>query len=333
MGFSMKVGIYGFGAIGRLIAKVALDRGYEIVGAVDINPELLGKDIGELLNLKEKLGAIVSKDPSVLKNADVVFHSTGSYLDKVFDQIVVVVNMGIDVVSTCETLSYPWYRYPVLARRLDELAKMRNVVVLGTGINPGFLLDTLIITLTAPFNVVKEIRAVRSVDAAKRRLPFRKKIGVGEDPKLVEEKLRRGEITGHVGFSESVLLIADAAGINLDKVEEGQKVVIAESDIESAGVRVLKGQNRGLIGYGSGYVNGKEIIRLEFHAYVAAPEYEEIKIIGKDYTITWRSSGTPGDMGTAAVLLSLAEKLASYTAGLLTMADLIPFKPNIKISS
>jgi len=328
----MRVGIYGFGAIGRLIAKAALERGYEIVGAVDIDPKLLGRDVGEVLGLGEKLGVEISKDPLTLIEADVVFHATGSYLDKVFDQLVAVIDMGIDTVSTCETLAYPWYRYPVLARKLDELAKARNAVLLGSGINPGFLLDTLVVVLTAPFNIVEKIRAIRSVDAAKRREPFRRKIGVGEDPNIVREKLKRGEITGHVGFSESVLLIADAAGIHLDKVIEDQQVVVAEEDVESSGIKVSKGQTRGLIGYGTGYVGGNEVIRLEFHAYVGAEEFEEIEIIGKDYKVTWRSTGTPGDYGTAAVLLSLAEKLTLYPPGLLTMADIIPFKPHIKAS-
>ncbi len=327
----MRIGIYGFGAIGKLLARVALDRGYEIAGVVDIDPNIVGRDISEILGLGERLGVTVSKDPTALGGAEVVLHATGSYLDKVFPQLVNVIDMGIDVVSTCETLSYPYYRYPVLARKLDELARARAVAVLGTGINPGFLLDTLIITLTAPFNVVKRVKAVRSVDAAKRREPFRKKVGVAEDPKVVEEKLRKGEITGHVGFAESVYLIADAAGIQLTRVEEGQKLVIAESDVESAGIRVAKGMNRGLVGYGAGYVGDKEIIRIEFHAYVGAEEYEEITINGKDYSITWRSTGTPGDMGTAAVVLSIAEKITEYRPGLLTMADLVPFKPNIKI--
>lgn len=327
----LRIGIYGFGSIGRLIARAALDRGYEIVGVVDIDPTIVGKDIGEVLGLSEKLGVTVSRDPSSLGGADVVLHATGSYLDRVYPQIVSVVDMGIDVLSTCETLAYPYYRYPVLARKIDERARSKAVAVLGTGINPGFLLDTLIVVLSAPFNVVKRIKAIRSVDAAKRREPFRKKIGVGEDPKVVEEKLRRGEITGHVGYAESVYLVADAAGIQLTKVEEGQKTVVAESDVESSGIRISKGMNRGLIGYGAGYVGDREVVRIEFHAYVGAQEFEEISIEGRDYSVTWRSTGTPGDMGTAAILLSLAEGITGYRPGLLTMVDLLPFKPNIAI--
>ncbi len=321
----MKVGIYGFGFIGRFIAKVAIERGHEIVGVVDIDPSLIGKDVGEVLGI-DKLGITVSKDPEVLKGSEVILHATKSYLDEVYPQLVNSMRLGADVVSTCETLAYPYYRYPVLARKIDELARNYGVAIIGTGINPGFLLDTLVITLSASVNVVKRVKAVRSLDAAKRRLSFRKKIGVGEDPKIVKEKLIKGEITGHVGYAESVFLIADAAGIHLTRIKEGQDVVVAEEDVESCGIRVRKGLNRGITGYGVGYVGNKEVIRLELHAYVGAKEYEEILIEGKDYSITWRSTGTPGDLGTASVILSIAEKIGEYRPGLLLMTDIIPFK-------
>ncbi len=325
----MRIGIYGFGAIGRIIAKAAIERGFEVVAAVDIDPNLIGRDIGLAIDLGERLGVEVTNNPTVLADADVVIHATGSYLERVFNQIALTIDMGIDTISTCETLAYPYYRYPVLARKLDDIAKARGVTVLGTGINPGFLLDTLAVVLTAPFNRVRKIRAIRSIDAAKRRESFRKKIGVGEDPKVVEERLRRGEITGHVGYAESVLIIADAAGIQPTKVIEEQSIVVAEYDVKSAGITIPKNMNRGIKGYGAAYIGDREIIRIEFYAYVGAEEYEEITIEGKDYTISWRSTGTPGDMATAAVILNLVEKIKEQKPGLLTMADLIPFRPKI----
>jgi len=327
----LRIGFYGFGAIARLTARLALERGYEVAAAVDIDPRIVGRDAGEVIGLGEKLGVTVSRDPSVLAQADVVIHATGSYLDRVYPQLLRVIGLRRDVVSTCETLSYPWYRYPVLARKLDERASMSGVAVLGTGINPGFLLDTLVVTLSAPFHLIRRVRAVRSVNAAKRREPFRKKIGIGMDPRIVQEKMRKGELTGHVGFAESVLLVADAAGLHPTRVIEGQDVVPAESTVESAGVRVEKGLNLGAKGYGAAYVGDKEVIRLEFHAYVGAEEYEEIVIEGKDYTVKWRSTGTPGDAGTASVLLHMAEAIQSYGPGLLTMVDLVPFRPRFVV--
>ncbi|MEM1911416.1 MAG: hypothetical protein QXU78_06365 [Sulfolobales archaeon] len=321
----MRIGVYGFGAIGRLASRLILERGHELVGAVDIDERIVGKDVGELLGVGS-LGIEVTKDVSELADADVVIHATGSYLDRVFDQIASLVKLGVHVVSTCETLSYPYYRYPVLALRLDELARAFGSVVIGTGINPGYLLDTLVAVLAASVPSVKRVKAVRSLDAAKRREPFRKKIGIGEDPRVVEERIARGEITGHVGYAESVYLIALAGDLNLTKVVEWQGSVPAEADVESSGIRVEKGKNKGIVGYGAGFVGEREVIRVVFEAYVGAPEYEEIEVEGHEYSVKWRSTGTPGDLGTVTVALNVAERVPYMLPGLRLMTDMLPFK-------
>jgi len=321
----LRIGVYGFGAIGRLASRLILERGHELVGAVDIDERIVGKDVGELLGVGS-LGVEVTKDVSELADADVVIHATGSYLDRVFDQIASLVKLGVHVVSTCETLSYPYYRYPVLALRLDELARAFGSVVIGTGINPGYLLDTLVAVLAASVPSVKRVKAVRSLDAAKRREPFRKKIGIGEDPRVVEERIARGEITGHVGYAESVYLIALAGDLNLTKVVEWQGSVPAEADVESSGIRVEKGKNKGIVGYGVGFVGEQEVIRVVFEAYVGAPEYEEIEVEGHEYSVKWRSTGTPGDLGTVTVALNVAERVPYMLPGLRLMTDMLPFK-------
>jgi len=327
------VGIYGFGAIGKLLAKAAIERGHEIIGVVDIDEKILGRDIGSILGLDSDYGVSVSPDPQALLDADVVLHATGSYLDRVYPQLVSIIDLGLNVVSTCETLAYPYYRYPVLARALDERARLRSVTVLGTGINPGFIMDTLVAVIASSAVSVERVKAVRSIDASKRREPFRRKLGIGREPGEVKEKMGRGELTGHVGYAESVYLIADAGKLSLTSVVEHQELIVADERIERNGVVVEKGRVSGIKGYGVGYVNGREVIRLELYAYVGAEEYEEIVVESEDYSIVWRSRGTPGDQGTAAVLLSIAEKIDLYGPGLLTMPDIIPFKPYFKAST
>jgi 4-hydroxy-tetrahydrodipicolinate reductase len=321
----LRIGIYGFGSIGRLLLKTAIRRGHEVVSVVDIDEGIIGRDAGELAGLG-KIGVLVTRDTNTLSEADVVLHATGSYLDKVYPQLVELIEMGLNTVSTCETLAYPYYRYPVLARKLDELAVENGVAVIGTGVNPGFLLDTLVVAISSTSNLIKRIKATRSLDAAKRREPFRKKIGVGEDPLVVREKFKRGELTGHVGYAESVYLIAYAGDLELTKVVEYQEPIVASESIESSGIRVSEGRTKGIMGYGAGYVGDKEVIRLELYAYINAPEYEEVVVEGEEYTLTWRSSGTPGDPGTASVVLSVAEKAHQFTPGLRLMTELLPFK-------
>lgn len=326
---ALKLGFYGFGAIGKVAAKVALERGHEIVGGVDIKEELIGKDIGKLLGVGN-LGVEVGKNVSLLQKADAVIHTTGSYLDAVFDQLTSILKFGLPVVSSCETLAYPYYRYPVLSLRLNEIAMANGAPILGTGINPGFILDTLVATIGSSFPTIKRIKAIRSLDALKRRETFKKKIGLGEKPEIVENMLKEGKITGHVGYAESVLLIAQAGDLNLNRVEEGYQLVVADNSVEIGRERIEKGRNLGIKGYGSGFANDKEVIRIELHAYANAPEFEEIMIEGLDYNVIWKSSGTPGDLGTASILVSTAEKIISMSPGLHIMTELLPFKIKFK---
>jgi len=323
--FSVRIGIYGFGAIGRLVARLLLERGHEIVGVVDIDERIIGRDIGEVLGIG-KVGVEISREVGVFETANVVIHATGSFLDKVYSQLVSVIEMGVNVVSTCETLAYPYYRYPVLAKRLDELARTYGVVVIGTGINPGFIFDTLVVLLASSVPTVTWIRVVRSLDAAKRREPFRRKIGVGLKPEIVREMLTRGEITGHVGYAESVYLIAQAGDLQLTRVEEYQEPVVAEESVESAGIRVESGLNKGIMGRGVGYVGDREVIRLELYAYVGAPEYDHITIKSKDYIVEWRSNGVPGDLGTVSIVVNTAEKVLQLPPGLRLVTELLPVK-------
>ncbi len=297
----MRVVIYGFGQIGRLLAEACVKRGFEVVGAVDINPEIVGKSLRDFgiesdAVIKDRLNF----------DGDLAYVTTGSYLDKVYPQIEECVKAGFNVISTCETLAYPEYRYPELARKIDEIAKEEGVTVLGSGVNPGFLLDTLPIVLSAVCVEIKAIRAVRSVDALKRRTQFQRKVGIG----LSLEEFKKANLSGHVGYAESALLIAEALGVKGD-VREDQKPVVVDGVVQ--GVK------------GFGEVVGDKSIRVEFHAYANAEEYELIEIEG-DNSVVWKSSGVKGDLGTVAVLVNLAKSVVEHRAGLIKMTDLIPFR-------
>ncbi len=321
----MRVGIYGFGAIGRLLALTAIERGHEVVGAVDVREDLVGKDVGSVLGVGN-LGTFVSNSVSSLADADVVLHATGSLLDRVYDQLISIVRMGLPVVSTCETLSYPYYRYPVLARDLDRLARDYGSAVIGAGVNPGYIWDALVVTFGAIVPVIRKITAVRSFDAASRREPFRKKVGLGLKPEEFSKALSEGKLTAHVGYAESIYLICSAAGVQPSKVIEFQEPVIAQSRVESSGVVVEGGYVAGIKGVGAGYIGEEEFIRLEFLAYVGAPEYDEIIIEGKDHVIRWRCTGIQGDRATASAVLSVAENVYSLTPGLHLITELVPFR-------
>lgn len=324
----VKVALYGVGVVGGLIAKFLLEKeGVEIVGAVDTAKDKIGKDLGEILNLGKKLGVTVSD--SVEKafskaSPDIVIHATSSYLKDTYSQIASIVKHGVNVVSTCEELSYPYVTEPKLAKQLDTLARKHDATVLGTGINPGFLMDVLVITLTAPCQKVERIEVVRVMNAGTRRLPFQKKIGAGLTVEEFKRKIEAKEITGHVGLEQSIAMIADALTWKLDKIiVEKVEPVIAEKSAGSKDIKVSIGKVAGLRQKAKGVMQKKEVIVLDFQAYIGAEEeYDAITISGVPSIRQKIQPCVHGDSGTIAMIVNAIPKVINAPAGLVTMKDL-----------
>jgi hypothetical protein len=322
--------IYGCGVMGRKVAQALLDKkSFKVVGAVDIDPELVGKDLGEILDRPEKLGVVIEKDAEALFSkvkAHAVVHTTTSHLKSVFSQVTQCLKAGLNVISTCEELSYPWKRNPELAREIDSLAKEKQVTVVGTGINPGFLMDTLPLILTAPCLKVNSIKVTRMMNSAKRRVPFQVKVGTGLTQEEFRQKIEDKTITGHVGLLESINMIADGLGWELDEaVELPPQPVIDEKEIKTALGTVRPGDVIGLISLAYGRKEGKEIITLEFCAHAAVDEeYDEIIIQGEPSIQQKIIGGVHGDIGTVAVTINTVPRAVDAPAGLKTMKDLPP---------
>lgn len=320
------VSLVGLGQIGRLILKNLVRRGYEVRSVIDVRDDLVGRDAGEVA-LGEKLGVLVTRDIDTIMGSEVVLHSTGSFLDRVYEQLATIIELGANVISTAETLSYPWAHYPILASQLDKRARLSGVTVLGAGINPGFMLDALPIVLAAPVGGLKTIKAVRRLDPANRRPAFQEKVGLGLEEGVYREKLEKGELTGHVGYLESAYLILEALGKHPSEVREWQEPVVAEEDVILPDGRVIKkGMVKGVVG-GAKAVAGGLTVEILFNAYIGAGEGETIRVEGEDQTIEWNSTGTNGDLGTAAIVVSLVETVIESEPGLQTIARLLPFRP------
>ena len=168
-----------------------------------------------------------------------MIHATSSSLIKVLPQLEEIAKSGANIISTCEELSFPWRKNKEAATNIDRIAKENNITILGTGVNPGFVLDSLILTLSGACQEIKNIKGIRIVDASTRRLPLQKKIGTGMDIKEFEDLMRKEDI-GHVGLVESVEIIAYGLGIELEEVKQQIKPKIAESELKT---EYFKGKN------------------------------------------------------------------------------------------
>jgi hypothetical protein len=322
--------IYGCGVMGQRVADALLDKeSFEIVGAVDIAPELVGRDLGEVIDAQKELGVKIESDADALFsqiNADAVVLTTTSHLESVFPQISQCVNAGLNVISTCEELSYPWKRNPEFAQKIDDLAKEKGVTVVGTGINPGFLMDSLPLTLTAPCLKVSSVKVIRMMDSSKRRVPFQEKVGTGLTQADFRDKIDNKVITGHVGLLESIYMIAEGLGWELDEaVELPPQPAIDEEEIETALGTVKPGNVVGLASVAFGKKEGKEVITLEFNANAAVDEeYDEIIIGGEPPIHEKIIGGVHGDIGTVAVTINTIPRAVRAPAGIQLMKDLPP---------
>ncbi len=323
----IRVVLFGLGPIGQRIAHTILGkRGIEIVGAVDIDPEKVGRDLGEILGLDRRLGVTVTDDADTLLDkigADVAVIATTSYVRTVYDQVVRCIEAGLDVVSTSEELAYPWVDEPQLAAEIDGLARQYGVTVLATGINPGYFMDTFPLILTALCREVKRIEAVRAIPTGQRRSSFQRKIGTGMKPEEFKAKLERGEITGHVGFRQSVALTAAALGWTLDEIKEyPPEPVIAEREVKTTYTTVKPGQMLGYNAVAEGIIDGEAVIRYKLVMHAGVEEgYEEYLIEGTP-TIKVRMSEMLGDWETAHIAVNMIPRVITAQPGLLTMKDM-----------
>lgn len=325
----IKVVQYGLGPIGAETAKVVLSKSkafnLRLVGAIDIDPAKIGKDVGEILGLSERTGIKVAGDARALFNAakpDVALHTTTSFLDGVYPQLVACIEAGVHIVSSTEELLFPYERHPGLSRQLDDLAKKHNVVVLGTGVNPGFVMDLLPLVLTGVCTSVRTIRVERVVDASKRRLPLQRKIGAGITVEEFEAKKKTGTF-GHIGLRESLIFLADGLGWKLSRVEEELQPMIADRQVVTPHLSVSQGRVSGIHHTVTGFVNSSEILSLDLKMYVGANDPHDAAVIDADPPVHLIiKPGVFGDSATVAALVNAIPLVLQAPPGLHTMKDL-----------
>lgn len=321
-----KVVQYGLGPIGLEAAKVVLAKeNLELVGAIDIDEAKVGKDIGELIGLSEKVGVTVSSDPAEVfsrTKPDIALLTTLSFVDKVYPQIEVAVNHGVNITSTTEELLYPYRRWPDLSKKIDELAKKNGVTVLGTGVNPGFVMDTLALVSTGVCLEVESIKIERFLDAATRRLPLQKKVGAGMSEEEFRKLVSQGRL-GHIGLVESMLLIAYGLGWEVERYEEKIDPMIADDDYKTPYLEVKKGQVAGIKHTVVGYVDGKVKLDLDLRMYVGEKDpHDSVLVKGNPPIDLVIRGGTAGDPATVAMLINSIPRVVEAEPGLTTMADL-----------
>jgi 4-hydroxy-tetrahydrodipicolinate reductase len=304
--------------------------GLQIVAAVDSRPDFAGKDLGDVLGIGKKLGVVVAARPEDVLNKselDIAILATTSWLKDQMPDLRKVLNAGVNCISIAEEMSDAEAQSPDLARELDELAKKNGVSILGAGVNPGFVLDLLVVTLTGGNHTVERIEASRVNDLSPYGPTVMKSQGVGTTPEAFQEGIADGSIVGHVGFPESIHLINQALGLGVDRIEQIRQPIISKVHRETPHIKVEPGMVAGCAHIGIGYRGDKEVIRL-IHPQQIHPQLENqetgdyINIYGKPEIHMAIQPEIAGGVATMGITVNMIPHVIAATPGLKRMIDL-----------
>ncbi|HYS55295.1 MAG TPA: dihydrodipicolinate reductase [Thermoanaerobaculia bacterium] len=310
---------YGIGPIGAEIARLLLTKSWvKLVAAVDIDPNKVGKDLGDVIGLGRKAGVAVT--PLLQTRPEVVCHSTGSRLREVSAQLKSLLERGCHVVSTCEELSFPLDRS--IRNELQQVARSHNVTLLGTGVNPGFVMDKLPLTLTGVCQSIESIDIIRIQNASTRREPLQRKVGAGMTTAEFRAAVDAGKIK-HMGLRESLMMVGNGLGVEFEKVsDEKIEPIVAQREVVTQYLKVAPGQVAGVHQTIEG--RGKINVRLELRMYVGAEDVAADKVIvrGVPNLEMEIKEGVHGDRATAAMVVNSIPRVISARPGVLTMDDI-----------
>ena len=321
----VRCGIIGLGPIGRDIARQAwLHPGFEVVAAVDVDPALAGGDLREVLGVDGRSGVTVESSPAAAvagRAIDLMFHATGSRLEHVAGQFEELLRLGVNVISTCEELVFPWQRQPAVAERLDRIARDNGVTLVASGINPGFAMDVFPLLLAGATSRITSVHIERHTDVGVRRLPLQKKLGVGLSEADFVEREHAGEL-GHVGLEQSLELVADALGWEIGPVQVEIAPIVATSTPSAPHPQVPVGHVLGASHISAGRTADGRTIGMSLQMYVGADSRDSVTITGSPDIRVTVEGGFSGDVCTSAVILNLAPAVIAANPGLLTPADI-----------
>lgn len=325
---ALRVVSFGLGPIGQAVARLALQKEtVQLVGAIDVAPDKVGKDLAELLELPEKTGVVVEGDAEAALRRlrpDAILHCTSSFMPLVKDQLLLAARCGVNVVSSTEELLVPDLQHEELARELDAAAIDGGVSILGTGVNPGFAMDFLAAVASAVTFDVQSAKCVRVVDAATRRLPLQRKVGASLSTAEFQKELATGRF-GHVGMRESVALLARGLGMAVDRIEQTVEPVLAAEDHKTPFLTVKEGQVAGIRNHGYGYAGQQLLVHLDLAMYVGAPDPRDEIVLDSTPPVHLKfPGGIAGDQATAAILVNSLHGVVAARPGLRTVLEVAP---------
>ena len=331
----IRVVLCGVGRVGRDVTRLVRTRtGERIVAAYSRNPQLQGQDLGVIAD-GTPLGVTITGDKSLALDceADILVIATTSFLRDVAPDIKAGIDHGLNVLCTAEEMTFPWLADESLANELDELAKRADVTVLGGGVNPGFLSDALVLTACSAAWDVAHIGLKRGVNLSHFSGTVLRRLGIGFSREEFDAGTEAGTIFGHIGFPQSIHLVARALGARVETITKRFTPLLAESDYALDHAKLSRGTTAGFLQQVTAFVNGKPWFEAEFLGHIdpesiGARLADEIEISGQAPVHLALTPGLRPQPSVAALVANSLRRVVDGPPGLVTVADLPPARPS-----
>lgn len=329
---NLRVGLCGLGTVGTQVARLLLDhrQGVEVVGAATKHEHQIGRPLHEVVGSERTTGPIVvdSLAPVLAEHPEVVVLATGSFLPDVLSDVLDCARAGVNVVSPCEELAFPFARAADVAAEIDEAARRGGATIVGTGVNPGFIFDGLLALATGVCWDIQGIHGRRVVDVIEFAQNIHLRLGIGYTQEEFERGHAEGTIAGHVGFPESIELVCERLGLRLDEpVTQTFEPMIAKTEAPTKYDPVPPGRTEAFVQRATGIVGGREFIVLELLLHLRPREagYEPADTITIDGSHGVKLAISPGMdavRATSAQLVNTIPVVLNAEPGLKTIKDL-----------
>jgi 4-hydroxy-tetrahydrodipicolinate reductase len=326
---NVSVVIVGLGSVGVDVGRALSGRkDCVVVGAHDIQTSLHGRDLEEVLDVAGPQG-IVATSIEALPKADVAFVATTSFVEPIEPLMIALLSQGYNVVSICEELGYPAHAHPEFSARVDKVARANNRSVLGTGCNPGMLMDTLPLLLSSLTQRVKSVQIERITQMVHYG-HILGKFGIGLTEKEFTKAKASGRVIGHVGFTESIAALASGLGWVLDAIEvdEPTPAFLASNERTGDNIAVAPETIAAVRHAARGIREGKAVIEVAIHFGFFEDGDPVIpgdrwSIKGEEQTLEFVAPlGLDSLKSTVAVASNAITAIVDAKPGLCTMASL-----------